>query len=838
MAYLGLDKLKLTKVIAMAIHPKELHSFFKAYKNDLMVRGAILRNIPSKNNELLAKFIDLPRSVDSVIQKWLAKSISINEPEPVIAVISFFQYFLLHQTAITPQELQDQALKKYATSTLAYLSMDNPPPQLIDYFSVPFERSQFEDTKEEGVQTETIIEADVCEILNSFFTDKEPADLSGKRQLAIDLYYAIRCLILYNTSKYEEASQCLPLLSPSCGFKHLLHEAINEALARASIPRQFYVGDEFDYDNLEIIASCHAPCEKHAFLTPLAAINSSDEIFLFEPEKCDTLFPLNGQLITFPSQKLSWLPAYEEIAIWQVERRDTEKPVKTIATINRKRSLHPLYFIDCPSTDVDQIRERIKTILRDLGQSIASPVFCLDSELYIAIQPNQSLTSVDNNSLYANMRAWVKLPIAMFNSKSYIIGPLPVEDRQYNCAPSSFTLSSLLKNSREDALVGLTKKQLQTLCTQLDSLSSDYESSQVNYLKKGVQRILDSGEELDAVVNELMQTDKIESRIKNLVEKARSIEIEKMEDIKSEISTLQAERSKLLGQIEQNKADLRHAPDRMIQAIHSRFNQAKSDGIQELANIALFQAFLSPNEHNNTCKAPVNLREPLIRNADVVEYDISSDQLHLFDLTKKTISALHCCCDLSRYAGLMVAIKGLGSRLIVESLARSINGSNNAILEMEVGVLSCDQLNTMLRTTHAPQHAVAIIDANLSALDIYGRYMLDFVLNRIATGALPSSTILLSLSDSPISVDLSHHFLQATVLFDLDNFNESGTDIGDSPHEIKDVLLDKDDTALSNILWQPAVKRLREYMSNISDDNEIFHSIAAIIEHQKNCRLM
>jgi hypothetical protein len=288
-------------------------------------------------------------------------------------------------------------------------------------------------------------------------------------------------------------------------------------------------------------------------------------------------------------------------------------------------------------------------------------------------------------------------------------------------------------------------------------------------------------------------------------------------------------------QIEKNREELNNAPNRMVREIKRRFEQAKDEGLKELANIALFQSFLPSSENldgNSRHKGPQK------RIIEKTENQNPMDTLSFLGLSDKKISSLLAASDLSKEIGLIVAVKGLGSRLVVENLARLVGGSSSVVIDMEVGVLQCPELNSLIRTNGKPSQPLAILDANLSSLDVYGRSLFDYVLNRIAINSPPHAPVLLSLSDSSMAVSLPPDLLQVMVLIDLDNFSESGISLGRDISDIRQTILNQDNNSLSSLFWPPLIERLRMYVTKkTSNEGERLGSLAAILEHQKNGRI-
>jgi hypothetical protein len=186
----------------------------------------------------------------------------------------------------------------------------------------------------------------------------------------------------------------------------------------------------------------------------------------------------------------------------------------------------------------------------------------------------------------------------------------------------------------------------------------------------------------------------------------------------------------------------------------------------------------------------------------------------------------------------MAAVKGLGARLVVENLIRLSGGPENLVIDMTPGVSLCPELDSVLQTAGGRPRALAVLDANLSPLEIYGRRLLDLVLDRIAAREPPHPPALMSLSDSPLATALPGHFLRNLVLVDLDVFaaGAAGPDL--DPFEVREALLNPaDEDLISSLFWPPLSQRLRRYIGDLAGD-EIARlpDLASILSHQKRLR--
>jgi hypothetical protein len=844
MSFKDIDKVKFHYLIQPFFNHRQLSEFFKTYWDELILNGVILKWVPVKD-DAFEKFVDLPTSVDSLIISWLNKHLTFGEPEPVFPVIGMLSYIELNVNEILAKPPIDPELKKFVLSALHYLTQDTPPPKLLEYLRSPLKASHLE--VEPSIEAPTLSSED--EVSSSGLTEAlreggydvfeyllngEPQDMSGKSESFKDCYYITRSIMFYKTSRYKEAYQYLSKLSPYCPFRLRLQQAIDDAESKAINAKEEYTKDTFESDEFQVIAFCHSVRSKVAYLTPVALINAENKVYhLLDRQRKDLLFPKNGQLIFFISAKSSWLPNYDEIAIWSTIVQESEHLIETHAALDEKKPLHQVHFIEFSPDQTELIRARMKEIMLRTEGNRFTPIFCLNNQLFVSGRPNQS-RSVDDNAFFANMLAWRHLPRLPLNDKHYVLGPLPPEDLVYNCAPVSYIFSSLLKNEMERVSLAITKNQISFLSNYLDSFADRTEVSTLEYIRKALDNVMNSEGEVNKLVHEMVELPVIKAKIDEYIQDNGMKLLAKKLTIVDEINKLQVDHRELLHQVEKRKKELSAIPTTLYDEIKNRFEKARLEGIKELSEIAFFKSFIGEKTGIDSIdsKTP-DKRVPVAGN----KLD-SKDWLTILGLSNAKIASINASCELSKQTGAIVAVKGLGARLVAERMALNC-GVGCAAVDMEVGINGHQWLGTILRPNEDQKSGLVILDANLSPLEIYGRPLLDTVMTRIASSVPPHAHILMSISDSPNSHPIPSHFLLNMVLIDLDNYSKSASILVQSIEDIKESLLNvAEGNLLSELFWPPLANRLRRYIEKLNTVNEQvrLRTLASVFEHQKQSR--
>lgn len=843
MSFKDIDKIKFCHIIQTISNHRQLSEFFKTYWDELISKGVNLKYLPVKE-KAFEQFVDLPTSADTFIISWLDKQLIFIDPEPILPVIGMLSYIDLNINEILAKPPIDPEIKKYALSALCYLSQDEPPPKLLEYLRSPLNSNPTENGSSLGFAeafSEDDSPSDLPEairyggydVFECLLNGQEALDMTGKSESFRDCYYIIRSIMYYKASRYKEAYQYLSKLSPYCPFRLKLQQTIDDAESKLINTQEEYPRNFYDPDDFKVIAYCHSVQTKVAYLTPVALIDRENKLYyVFDRQQREIIFPNNGQLICFSNSKSVWLPKKEEMAIWSTSIKETEQNIKTNATLDEKKPLHQVHFIEFFPDQTEMIRDRMKEIMIMAEGDRFTPIFCLNNQLYVSGRPNQS-RAVDDNAFFANMLAWRHLPRLLLNNKQYVLGPLPPEDIYYNCAPVSYTFASLLKNEMERVSLDLTKSQVSFLSNYIDTFADRVEVSSIEYIRKALDNIINSKDEVNNIVQEMLQLPVIKTKIDDYIEINGAKLLAKKTTIVDEINKLQIDHKALLEQIEKRKKEIDSLPAMLSDEINKRFEQARLDGMKELSNIALLKSFIPERQSNDSVDLKFSVKRDVIsgKGLDLKEW------LDLFGLSQAKVASILASCELSKQAGPIVAVKGLGARLIVEKLAASVGPLNGAtIIDMEVEVNRLDCLRQFLTIDDGSQPVLAILDANLSPMDIYGRQLFDYVLGRIAASDPPHSHILASLSDSAKALQIPNQFLSSMVLIDLDNYSKYVAVKDQSLEAVKDSLLHTgEETLLTKLFWPPLAKRLRGYIETLDPirDAVRIRTLASVFEHQK-----
>lgn len=284
---------------------------------------------------------------------------------------------------------------------------------------------------------------------------------------------------------------------------------------------------------------------------------------------------------------------------------------------------------------------------------------------------------------------------------------------------------------------------------------------------------------------------------------------------------MQIEKGNLVESIRKKNDEYRKLPDAVSKAVKTRFDKACADGLGVFADLAIFQALSaavqsaeSPNPSSNKISIS-SLVEPVLREVSPSGGDTVS-VLRSFGVSGKKAEAFVLVCETAFQAGLIVCVRGIAARPAVEDLARMLN-CRGFIIDSTVGLIDNMKVKNILN--QGPQ-VVVVLDANLSALDIYAKSLSDLVLERVSKPEIERlPKVLLTLSDSVGALSLPQTFERISVMIDLDahyDFCEV-----DSIEDLMSSIFDSDEGTLFQRMWRPAVKCLRKQVDELDPANQV-----------------
>jgi hypothetical protein len=742
------------------------------------------------------------------------------DPEEAEAVVGVFKRY-----EDVGGELPEDSARRYARSCLVHLFSENPPHSLVEFLKTPIrEISRADDQAIEFTEDrrESLKAYDYPSNLPQVFVklvEGKDADefLEG---LPPELATFISGIQSAARDQINEARDILHTFQPESPLHGYLEQFLrNQEARRASrvlSPRGPQIADPdafegtFDYERDEVLGYCTKADQPSAvFVRPLMVLQGG-QLRLLTNEKRQELFPDTGDLIAFTGRQYPRQPRRGEVGVWRVAEHYTEKATH-FHLASQKRPVYEVRPVPFSSADYDAVREFLKEQAeRGGGASLQPLLFQLTDGLIISGRAERPDFSKEE-TFDSGLLLWNSLPAFRLEGRLFVFGTLPKEQGIYECVGLASTVRKLFKSHARVGRVpgGLTRVQLTQLANSLGDIESDLDNLRIQRVRAELERLGQQQEAFDTLVMELMKQPDVKLRIDQLVEHETARQLDQKTNLQADIARLQKDRVEWEGRIRREKAEHKKLRDETSKVVKAAFDKARAEGVSTLAEVAIFQALSVPGNEVKSVNEPVARHSVLL--APLITRDLApgdKDVISMFrtlGISAQCATAFATVGEIAHKAGLMVCVKGIAARLAVEGWARAIANSG-VLVDSTVGLVDDSALKDVLAKVPRPD-VLALLDANLSALDIYARPLSDLVLAQLSTsGHWQPLSIFLTLSDSVGALPLPKTFERVAILIDLDTRYRFQT-VADLD-ELISTATNPEDGTLYTRLWPPAVDRL------------------------------
>ena len=821
MAYRGIDRKRFARLLSLGVDEFEMRKFFTECRRQLILQGGKVQNLPHGRTARIQTLADrLPASTDEIVRGWFTKNVTMVDPEQAEAVVGVFKRY----EEIAEQLPEDDA-RRYARSCLVHLFDENPPTALLEFLKTPIGGASGlpDESGRPADEQQELSEADsfpqkLPQVLVDLVEGRDADDhLEG---LPVELATFVSGLQSSAKGRAEEAREALDSLSPKSVLRGSLQQFLRQQEAKKVSTEGSFRGlriqDEetfegsFDYESDEVLAYCTGADRPTAvFVHPIAVVRSGHTQRLSN-ETRRAIFPETGDIIAFPGGEYPRQPRRGEIGVWGVGEHETDRPTR-FHLASEKRPVYQIRSVPFPSTDYDSVREFLKDQVAQTRGGLLQPLlFLLDDGLIVGARGEGQDLSRDEG-FESGLFAWNTLPAHRLEGRLLVLGPLPKEPNVFECAPLLATVRKLFRSSAGDVkgLGKLTRAQLRELTESLGSAQTGLHMLRIQRIKGELERLSEQRDALQELVSVLMEHPSVKTRIDELIHQEAQRELAEKKSLEGEIARLQKERDDWEGRIRRQQAEHRKLRDETAAVVMAAFEKARKEGVETLAEVAVFQALSAPETE------PVRARQSL---ADRSGFIAAPNERNLAPSTRDVIptlvslgvgkreaTAFAALGRLAFEAGIMVCVAGVAARRAVEEWASAV-GNSPLLFDSVVGLIDDNWMRPVLAKDHQPD-VLAILDANLSALDIYARPLLDLVLARITDRAgAQTPAILLALTEGVGALPVPRTFERLSVTIDLDS-GYSYRDASDLETLMSEVT-NPDDGAIYRRLWRPAADRM------------------------------
>jgi hypothetical protein len=820
-AYKNIDRYRLRYLLNHGVSDHELRKFFADCRNRLIAAGAKVQNPPvghPARAHCLA--FDLPSSTDDIVRGWFEKNVHMVDPEPVNVVIGAYK-----ASEINDEPVSEESDARFARSCLVHLFKD-APSDLIEFLRSPIGNSAAAQPSPTQPSPEMAVAGKpLAAVMVAISEGSEVEEhLDGLPPSISTLALGIQAVASGDTALAEQAVESLGAGAP---YGVVLSDYLRREFAKRAVseerPRgvifgaaKTYIAD-FDYEAGQVVGYCTKSDPPNAvFVHPIGVlVNGQFEALSDDARR--RFFPLNGDLIAFPGSGYPSQPRRGQLGIWRVAEHETQKPTRFHIRAPHA-TVYEVFSVPISSTDYDAVRAYLMQEGGARARSSMQPVlFQLSDGLVIGARGDRSDLS-RAEVFEAGLHAWAALPGFRFEGRTFVPGPLPPERFVYECAGLGFTLRRLFRNGGSIIPGGITRTQMRELAAYLESPDHGTDSVRVERLRADLEKIGSSEEALDQLVPVLLNTTFVKDQIARAVEQESARRLAEKSQLQSDIAKLQRQRSEWDDRIKAQEAEHKRLKDETIKLVRAAFKKAKDESVATLADVAVFQAVagMSTGTPQSAAEAPRVPAPALLIRALPAEGELdASSVLQQLGVSKRRAFAIATMTALALKHGLIVCIKGIAARIAAERLARVMGGG--VALDANVGMVDSLSMSELFSSRDAA--CVCILDANLSALDIYARPVFDLTLNRLTDStASERPSFLLSMTNSVGALPYPSPFKSVSIVLDLDARSPVSTadDLEDLRHEVF-----APDAAVTGQLWEPALETLKSAVSELPEDAQL-----------------
>lgn len=768
MAYAGIDKKRFAQLLEWGTDDDELRRFFTDTRVQLIQKGAKVQNLPhGKPARIRMLTHGLSSSTDRLLQKWCAENLTMLDPEPVADLLSTLRMY--EDEGEIPPEGE---AKRLARSCLVRLFEDDPTPELMSFLRPAQAGSAAEQTKAKDVSVRpsnppcaeplpTALAAALIALTEGQDPDEHLSSLSPPIASFVAGLHALR------SGRDEEAKVALETLDAQPQPRAALVEyarRIAATNARASsTPRGLQIlrfsdpneSVSFDFDRDEVIAICTKGFpENSVFVHPFAIRSASGSwVSLSSDTVRGKLFYSSGDLIAFSrGREGQKQPTRGEIGIWRVAENEISGPTHrtNFHIASEKTPVYEVHNVPFASTEYDSVREYIKHQTEVGGGALAkTSLFMLRDLLIVGCPSGKDLTR--DEGFESGLPSWREIPAFRFEGRMLVPGPLPAWEI-YECETLGSSLRRLFAKENAGADKP-TKAQIRKLQELLASGEAHLNAARTARLRAELSAIDEHEGAMTIMLDEVMRDPRVTSRVEELVQARVDTLIASKVQLRKAVEQLEQRLSELGEQRRQAEKEQRAIAPAVAKTIRAAFDKARGDALGTLGQVAVFKALIDGLVERPVAPAigvaALPVRSGAIGDAmSVRELDGNcasiSETLPALGVTPKCARAIQVVGQLAHECGLILIIDGLAARIATESWLGGIAGTGK-VLECGIGITDDSVVRAIV--AEAPD-VIAILDANLSPMDVYARPLVDAIQRRLsgAGGTASATKMLMSVS--------------------------------------------------------------------------------------------
>lgn len=797
MAFRDVNQKKLAYLLTQGTHEGELKKFFGESRAQLIMKGARVQNLPQGREERIRTICErLPPRTNDTLRWWFHKNISVSDPMPLSDVLMYLEFKFDADEAIPEADA-----RLAARSALTYLFEDEPdqsllsflkrapgaqPTQLVEIEANPASTPTGTDGSL-GAATDLAAEEppppqryQLSELLASIVANDESAIDNALVPFPQHTRTLVEALLRARDGDVDAANEQLALLNPEAPESELVQRALNRARHQRGtnstptgirvVSPQRLTGHP-ETGSYEIIGICTNESDTGAIFVQPAVLVLDRKLHLLSLEDRVFLFPESGDVMTHKSA-LRRSPQRRELVRWKVAERESSGGRTRYHLESELNPLIEVIQVSVPSSDPDEVRERIKTMVSSSRPSPGQQTVFLLSD-GVAVASPKGADIMRDEAYDQPWQAWNSLETWLIEGRQYCLDLVQGAASNLDLSPLDAAFKRLLKNLEAEQKSTLNKAQKRELADIFRSRSAGDASLRVRRIVAFLDQIAIDGEELDFVLSLLNSREEVHRRVEQLVVKEFDERQAERSGLQAEIDALKRKKLDLARESKELERNIKKLADSVADSAKDAFSRAVDEGVTTLANAEVFRMLVG-----STASAPA--QSPAATSTDSVQLWTVRGALTLPEVKARLVSlglngrqaiVLAELAALAMRSGVGLVLKGRDARQYVQALIR-LDSETSGIIEIPMGLTSGASMRRALDSM-SDVHRLAILNADLSPLEVYGARLLDSIFESVLDCQGGMKSLVFSCLGSDMSLPLPN-LQRVAVTVDLDTAWDEG----------------------------------------------------------------
>lgn len=806
MAFRETNPKRFAFLLAQGTHEGELKKFFVESKVQLIQRGAKVQNMPHGREARIRAICErsrFPQRTDEVLRIWFQNGISVADPVPLEDVLLYLGAYFDEGEPLPKVEAQI-----ICRSALNYLFSDSPNEDLVHllqrspnasnkkgFFSPPLgaaepeyeEMDNYKSPTYAASQSSVAVPANfqLAELLASIIIGDENKIDDALAPFAESIQLLVEALLCLREGNAPGAKEVLSRL----GDHGPESELVRSALARASHHRdasaapigvRTLVPQRLDEDHradaYEIVGIYTNDTDTVVFVKPLFLVLDG-QLYQLTDDARIRLFPDSGSVMTRKSTLRRQLKR-RELVHWTVAEREEAEGRTRFHLMDELDPLIEVVRIAVPSSDSDEVRDRIKTYATEVrGQSTQQVMFLLADGVTV-VSP-KGADFLRDEAFEAPWQSWGSLETWLIEGHQYCLEASQGAASHLDLSPIDAAFRKLLKNLDTEQRLTISKAQRNELIARLRGQSGSEVAQRAKRVAASIEQISINEEELDALLKILGSHEQVLRRVNELIADEHAQRQAENAGLLGEISLLKKRKSKLEKEGYEIERRNREKVESVAASVGEVFAKAVREGASTLASAEVFR--LLTNSISSTPWPEVSTHgskqlEGWVKQGAHSEIDVIS-RLSVLGINKRQAFVLSKLMDAAATSGVALILKGEIARNCVQNLVRQERDAV-AVVDIPMGITSAEFLHEAL-TNMAGLQGFAFLNADLSPLEIYGVELIDLLVEQAMTATPNPRPMLFSCIGGDFALPLPKILHRVSMMLDLDSDWDEGRQLLD-----------------------------------------------------------